>query len=684
MTGRLSSALGSLLLLPSAAAAQQPSQPAAQNVVPYESGFFVEAHPTDAYDMVRRLPGFVLEEADEDVRGIAGALGNVLIDGRAPAGKQDSLEELLRRIPAADVARIELIRGGAPGIDMAGHDMVANVVRLRRAAGQASAEAGIATASDHVLRPTLRFDASRDWGNNRVEGSIALQRELDDDSGRGLLVELGPDGRALNTERRREWETNGIDSVSAGYETDVGDGELSMDGRLRRERTRDEVLSADLPSGEAVIAVEREAVWTGEIGSRFRRSVGEGTRLDTLLLRRQSWLSGIATEEEERFEERTNSTESIGRVDLRRERAGLTLYGSLEGVINLLTSHSSLEESGVVVPLPGSRVRVSERRAEAALGAVWTPSHGVVVEPSLRLELSSIRSRGDAEQRDSFLFWKPRLATSFPIAGGLLRATAEQEVGQLDFTDFVASASLDRDEVSAGAVELRPPRTWAIGASYERSFWDDGAVTLSYRREWIDDIIDRIAIARDGEIFDAVGNIGSGWRQIVHVELALPLSRLGFEGMLVRSSITWLSSRVTDPVTGERRIISEDRPLEGDIRFSHDLPGGRVSWGIDVSLAQRERRFRFDEVRTEREALGIDAYVEFRPAPNWRVRLEAANVTSRTVGDVRERYDGLRSAGVLESIERREIGTTPIIMFSVRRAFGQERDSPRPQDGSTP
>lgn len=684
MLRRLSLAIAPLTLLPDFAAAQSASRlQAAQNVVSYELSFFADAHPTDAYDMVRRLPGFVLEEGDEEVRGFAGAIGNVLIDGRAPAGKQDSLEEVLRRIPAANVARIELIRGGAPGIDMAGHDMVANVVRLRRSAGQASAEAGMVIASDHVLRPTLHLDASREWGENRAEGAFALVRELDDDSGRGRLIELTPAGARSSAERRREWETTNTASASGAYQTVVAGGELSVDGRLRRERTRDEVLSAPFPSGAPVIAIERQTLWSGEIGSRLRRTIAEGTRIEGLLLRRQSRLHGIATEEDERFEERTNSAESIGRVDLRRERTGFTMYGSVEGVLNGLTSRSSLEESGGVVALPGSQVRVSERRAEAAFGIVWAPAPAVVVEPLLRIEHSSIRSTGDAAQRDSFLFWKPRLATSFPLAGGIIRATVEREVGQLDFTDFVASASLDRDEVSAGAVELRPPRTWAIGASYELAFWDEGAITLSYRHEWIEDIVDRIPVVRNREIFDAVGNIGSGWRQVAHVELALPLSRLGLEGMLLRGSITWLWSRVTDPVTGERRIISEDRPVEGDIRFSHDLPGGRLSWGIDLSLAQRERRFRFDEVRTEREAPGIDVHVELRPAPNWRLRLEAANLTSRTVGDVRERYEGLRSAGALESIERREIGTTPIVLFSIRRAFGGARDSDR-QAGSTP
>jgi outer membrane cobalamin receptor len=49
------------------------------------------------------------------VRGLSGATGNVLIDGQRPTSKAESLETILRRIPARAVVRIELIRPGAPG-----------------------------------------------------------------------------------------------------------------------------------------------------------------------------------------------------------------------------------------------------------------------------------------------------------------------------------------------------------------------------------------------------------------------------------------------------------------------------------------------------------------------------------------------------------------------------------------
>src|SRR5690348_12275426 len=77
--------------------------------------------------MITRLPGFTFVDVGS-ARGFAGTAGNVVINGRRPTSKSDTLYSILNRVPAADVERIELIRGAAPGIDMHGQTVVANVV----------------------------------------------------------------------------------------------------------------------------------------------------------------------------------------------------------------------------------------------------------------------------------------------------------------------------------------------------------------------------------------------------------------------------------------------------------------------------------------------------------------------------------------------------------------------------
>ena len=96
-------------------------------VTSYPPEFFAFAHPNTALDMVDQLPGFALDTGSS-VRGYEGAAGNVLIDGERPTAKSEGVDSILQRMLATHVARIDVIRGAAPGIDMQGKTVIANVI----------------------------------------------------------------------------------------------------------------------------------------------------------------------------------------------------------------------------------------------------------------------------------------------------------------------------------------------------------------------------------------------------------------------------------------------------------------------------------------------------------------------------------------------------------------------------
>jgi hypothetical protein len=85
-----------------------------RGVTSFPASFFAGEAPANAYDIVSRLPGFTLD-LGAAARGLSDAAGNVLIDGGRPVAKGDRLDEILKRIPANAVARIDVIQGGAPG-----------------------------------------------------------------------------------------------------------------------------------------------------------------------------------------------------------------------------------------------------------------------------------------------------------------------------------------------------------------------------------------------------------------------------------------------------------------------------------------------------------------------------------------------------------------------------------------
>ena len=633
----------------------------------FPADYFASAHPADAYDMVRRLPGFELIEGNEDVRGFTGSRGNVLFDGRAPSGKQESLKQMLRRIPASAVLRIELIRGSSGNTATAAYELVANVIRKRTSATSGSVLGGAVGSGRFGPFPQFRIEASRQAGDRSFDGAVAFTPEIDDDSGRGEIVERDPAGNQIGTEARDEREIQRSLSADAEIKLPVGEGSLVTNLNAARQ-TVEETIRAEA-DGEIDVTRERQRLWSAEGGAQYHLAEALGGKMDALAVQRIGRLSRDETEEDERFSERTRTSETIGRIEYRRGTSP-ELFASIEGSINKLSSNSLLEADGAPVDIAGSDVDVTERRAESAVGAIFKPLANVTVETSLRAEVSTIRSTGDSPQRDHFLFWKPRFRAGWSSGGSHVQVTVEREAAQLDFRDFVASADLDRDEVTAGAISLRPPTTWSVSALLEQSFWNDGALSLTLRHEWIDDVIDKVVISSGGELFDAVGNIGKGERTSLETELTVPFERFGVPGMQLRASLIFIASRVTDPVTGARRIISEDKPFEGDLALIHDIPGGRWSWGADVSLAHHERDFRFDQDRLERKGLSLGGYIEFRPRQDWRLRFEVDNLTSRELVELRTNYDGTRATDLIDSIERRRIRTAPIFSFTLRKSFG--------------
>ena len=190
-----------MFILPLAvtAAASLPVQSptATSGVTVYGADYFAGAQLSTALDMVQRLPGFTMDMGD-GVRGYAGAGGNVLIDGQRFSSKSDNLHDLLYRIPASSVARVDVIRGGAPGIDMQGRTLIANVVLKTSAHTTLNlTEVGRAFGDGHVA-PALRVEMEHRDGLLSLTAGLVAFSVQPDEVGKGMAQSQGlPGGPVL-------------------------------------------------------------------------------------------------------------------------------------------------------------------------------------------------------------------------------------------------------------------------------------------------------------------------------------------------------------------------------------------------------------------------------------------------------------------------------------------------------
>jgi hypothetical protein len=647
---------------------------APQGVLVFEPAFFADSRPDTALDLIARLPGFAFESGDSGTRGLAGTAGNVLIDGRRPSTKSDSLDQILRRISAAGVARVELIRGGAPGIDMQGRSVIANVVLIRTVTTERVFEANSYVYPDGHLGPVLAARWSRREGDDQIEGSISGFSDRTDGTGDGFRRRYNPAGNLIQDADLVLWDRIRNLRATGVVQRRVGGGLLRVNGLLGwfgNENAQDLLIRSG--GGFDSFNDEEANDINSELGVSWARDLNPRLDLELTGLQRYATedYTGVSESrgDSSTFTADATSGESIGRAILRfRPGSRWSFETGGEVAYNFLDSATTYAENGVPVPLPSSSVKVEELRGEVFGQATWRPDPTLTLEGGLRVEVSEISQSGDSDLTKSFVYPKPRIqATWTPRTGHQFRFRAEREVGQLDFGDFIASADIDIGQVEGGNPDLEPEKSTVIEAIYEHRFDGEGVIEVTVSHADIEDVVDVIPLTGG---FDGVGNIGDGTADFFQLRLTLPTDRLGIPNGRFQTRGSWSSTSVLDPVTGEARRFQGNQAFGCGVSFNQDLMGGRWSWGFEHGCnIDKGRAFRVREVRAFHEEPDVEAFVQWKPERDLTVRVDLGNATDRAQGNDREIYAGPRDTAPLAFREVRRTRMSPWLFVQVRKTF---------------
>lgn len=675
------------------AAAQPTSNMAApvanQGVTSYPASFFTEASPNSAMDMIARIPGFAFDQGDS-VRGYGGAAGNVLIDGQRNASKSEGLEDALRRIQAKSVERIDIIRGGAPGIDMQGKTVIANIVLKKNAGGSWLIAVANAVHQDGRTQPALRFEGSAPVGPGVFNWSTLFYTGIDDGAGEGVQRSETSAGVVNRTAWDETGGGHGYD-LKAGWKSPLFGGRVAINARYHPDTYEWSLNAFDNPrTGRLFVVKDRNERIDAEFGGSWERDFGKA-RFEVTALQTGSDVDFSSSFDDGTdtalFSEQAERGESIVRGALRYTFSpNLSVEGGAEGAFNFLDASTAYAENGVPVALPQANVRVEEERAEGFLTTNWRLNSKLAIEGGLKVEASTISQTGATNLSKEFLYYKPRLiATWSPTAHDQVRVRIEREVGQLNFRDFASSISLSTGgTVTAGGADLEPSKATVFEAAYERKFWKDGAITVKFTHEEITDVTDRIRVTDITQCplvgglpdtsdlscnFDAPGNIGDGKNDELEIALTLPLGKLGIPGGLLRTNLEWSQSEVIDPTTGDTRRISGQAPFEWEIRFSQDLAKYKTQWGIDVFGAFEERSYRFDRTDQLELETWVTMYAEYKPYPDLSIRFEAHNLLGRDLKFSRQLYDAPRDTGSVNYSEVRPLDFPSYFYMRIRKTF---------------
>lgn len=705
--------LASALAMTGVAYAQDATQPApapseaaatptssTSDRVTYDAAFFARFNPQTALDMVNNTPGFTLDTGEER-RGFSGAVGNILIDGLRPSAKSQGIDAILGRIPAGQVVRVELLRGAEVAGDASGQAVLLNVVRTP-SAGSGVYEVGFEYSGQFQERFAPRFDASYNGRNGQIEWGVGARlfsqnRNLPGErrfyDAAGLYQ-----GRAEWDNPRDLWDpyfTGNIALPLAGGRFSAT-GQLNPDWHFEAEDNFRFIDAADTHTGNLFRRFKEEGT-NYEIGLNYDRDLGPWALSMVGLINRGHY----EYHEQARITDPADVVEESALQDITRDTEETILRGTLsrqlnpahriefggEGALNILDSGLVLIEDDGSGPsqtfIPNSNVTVEEERGEFFGVHTWRPNDQWSVESRLAWETSTLTFTGDADQTTELAFWKPSLQLTRTFGGSnQLRVRYYRDVGQLNFDDFVSAAGLADNMINGGNPDLQPQTDWRAELGGDFRFPGGAALGVTLTHHAFDDVADVVLIVAENPDedpldpdddfirFDAPGNIGEAEAWSVDLNFSTPLTRFIPGGRLTMTAEFW-DTEVTDPVTGEPRIISFQPETNVDIAFRQDFTEQRWSWGVEAHIQGEFQAYRFNEIDTQEEGPFIDLWWETTALPNnMKLRLWAANLANGDVLRDRRFFDTDRNGPLVSyQLHERNFETAPWAIVELSGTF---------------
>jgi hypothetical protein len=659
----------SFLLMAALLTASTPVLSEETTLLTYPASFFAGAQLATAYDMVGRLPGFVYISGNNN-RGYSGTAGNVLVDGHRPTAKTDDLTTILQRIPVNQVDHIDVIRGGAPGIDMQGQPVVANVVRKAE-----DSTALILTLNNDFYTsghdsPYGSVEYIRKTGGASYDLTFSRLGTLSDDFiGDGTESFLTPGQPATVVAARRTGPDRMGWSLNGAATWPLLGGSFGVNLTMRSSAHNETLyyaapMAATYLDSEKVRAGELGLHWDGDIGPLEVNLVGLERLNRNVSYEPSSDWTGVSL-----FDSLRDTDETILRATARYHVSpDLTIESGAEGAYNTLDGHTSDVVNAVPQSIVGADAQVHEIRSEIFAQGSWTISPDWSLEAGSRAEFSTITANGVLPR--SFAFLKPRLLLSWsPWDGQQFRLRMERVVGQLDFSNFIATANVAFNGIAAGNSNLKPDQRWQMEGDYEWHFWDKGALTLSILHEDITDLVDYVPL---GNGQDGPGNIPKAINNQFDIEFALPLDKVGLDGGQFKGSLLWRDSALADPVTGETRPISNVNDRNLLLSYVQDVPGLNSTLNLGAGLPFTRPSYRIAQVtklRLDLAAPYFTASWDYKPKPDLDILFQARNFMSY-VGELeQDDYAGPRNVSGLSQIDDLNIQTVALFSLQLRKTF---------------
>jgi outer membrane receptor for ferrienterochelin and colicins len=681
--------------------------------VTYNKDYFERFSPVTLLDMLQRIPGVpeILErnrrqntgggQTVQADRGFGSGGDQILIGGKRLAGKANSIDDNLSRISAAQVSRIELIRGAASGLDVQSQGLVINIILLE--GGTTSTTFWKVTGNYLVGRkfaPEFLLSQSGTIGGLEYMLSAERKNELvyfDRDE----LIYDAANQLTGDKEVRVERQNKGYVFNSNLAYNFSDSSQLRLNGFF--EPTNAENQEIHIETGMAA----DHTIWD-RTDDNDKWEIGGDYTHDFIGLGRFKALFVLNNSKEDRFIDRHREIDPAGyqyATELTNlDKSEKIFRGSMtyslgqkqslewggEAAINnfdkTFNDYRAASAADALVLSTSDDVRIKENRYEVFANHTYNIAPTLVLQSSLTTEFSKIIAdnyfaNGTVERRDTnFTYYKPRLNLRYDhTERDQVRLTIEKKVSQLDFNNFVTSFDQRTNQFEPGNTNIRPEQVWEFSIAYEHRFAGDngsidGEVFYHTYKDYIakvdfSEYVDFMGNPISSEAFFALpptvalrdevnfssksGNIDKASAKGVKLNANLRLGALNIPQAIVSIGYVYEKKRVIDQFTGLSRKFDRASDHSFTFNFRHDVTELKLSYGFEARMRSEHAAYERNYYWPWKPGTHLSAFAEYEVLPGHKARIEVAQENRATGRSVLDNYrDHIRFNELIRRAEK--------------------------------
>lgn len=583
----------------------------------FSATFFNDFAPQHALDVVHNIPGFRVE-LGKDIRGLAGGGGNVLVDGIRVSAKSGGLEEVLKRIPFAQIDKVMLIRGNQGVSDAGSQTIVANIIRKKiDTVGQLALSVHHDFAGKWYPQGEMSYAVQFGAWQSNSKFDVILQDQVQVSEYRFFNSD------ALFQGETTEDKSTALNELfaSADFSKQLGEESIQLNMRAGKSQYRP-VLTRINKIDNSLFSNDRNSIYhTAEISADWRRPFADWQWRTIGLATFTHWTIDRASKQSigsmlssEQYDFQRNKWESIIRNSWLKSTDKQSVEFGLElayNHINVNTRYTKTDTAGNTgqVLLPAANVEVSELRLDAFFNKQWQWKHGVSMSLGLAGEYSNITAEGDSESDEDYQFIKPSLTVNKQWnKQWLSQISFDRTVNQLDFKLYAAQSNADTNRDHGGNTSLKPDSFYQLALTNDYQLSEQSALRLTAFYRWYQDVLEhQLNEAGTSSLINSGDATSIGGKMVItySTDDVLP------GGLL---SATWQTqtSSYDDVLTAKSRRLTGETHPEAEIAFRQDLTNHDMAWGITAMLEDKTRYYYVDEISAERTSINWQGFLEYR------------------------------------------------------------------------